>query len=113
MDLAGQAVIVTGSSSGIGAAIARRLSGLGAGIVVNSASSEAGQRAAAELSDAIYVQGDVADPATAAALICAAEQRWDVLTAWSTTPGSPWTGRRRTSARSPSIVVDGGPGLTI
>jgi ketoreductase RED2 len=80
MDLAGQAVIVTGSSSGIGAAIARRLSGLGAGIVVNSASSaEAGRRIAAELGDAVYVQGDVGDPATAAALVSAAEQRWGRL----------------------------------
>lgn len=80
MDLAGQAVIVTGSSSGIGAAIARRLSGLGAGIVVNSATSaEAGQRLAAELTDAVYVQGDIGDPQTAAALIAAAQQRWDRL----------------------------------
>ena len=80
MDLASKAVIVTGSSSGIGAAIARRLSGLGAGIVVNSGSSaEAGQRVAAELGDAVYVQGDVGDPATAAALVSAAEQRWGRL----------------------------------
>jgi len=80
MDLAGKAVIVTGSSSGIGAAIARRLSGLGAGIVVNSSSSaEAGQRIAAELADAVYVQGDIGDPATAAALVAAAEQRWGRL----------------------------------
>jgi NAD(P)-dependent dehydrogenase (short-subunit alcohol dehydrogenase family) len=35
MDLTGKAVIITGSSSGIGAAVARRLSGLGAGVVVN------------------------------------------------------------------------------
>jgi ketoreductase RED2 len=80
MDLAGKAVIVTGSSSGIGAAIARRLSGLGAGIVVNSASSaEAGRRIAAELGDAVYVQGDIGDPATAAALVSAAGQRWGRL----------------------------------
>lgn len=80
MDFTGKAVIVTGSSSGIGAAIARRLSGLGAGIVVNSASSvQAGQRVVAELADAVYVQGDVGDPATAAALISAAEQRWGRL----------------------------------
>ncbi len=80
MDLAGKAVIVTGSSSGIGEAIARRLSGLGAGIVVNSSSSaEAGQRIAAELDDAVYVQGDVGDPATAAALVAAARQRWGRL----------------------------------
>jgi ketoreductase RED2 len=80
VDLTGKAVIVTGSSSGIGAAIARRLASLGAGIVVNSASSvEAGQRLAAELADAVYVRGDVGDPATAAALVAAAEQRWGHL----------------------------------
>jgi ketoreductase RED2 len=80
MDLSGRAVIVTGSSSGIGAAVARRLSGLGAGIVVNSASSaEAGQRIAAELADAVYVQGDIGDPATATALVAAAQQRWGRL----------------------------------
>jgi ketoreductase RED2 len=80
MDLKGQAVIVTGSSSGIGAAVARRLSGLGAGIVVNSATSaEAGKRIADELADAVYVQGDIGDPATAAALVDAAEQRWGRL----------------------------------
>jgi len=80
MDLTSKAVVVTGSSSGIGEAIARRLSALGAGIVVNSASSEqAGRRIAAELGDAVYVQGDVGDPATAAALVAAAEQRWGRL----------------------------------
>jgi len=80
MDLSGKAVIVTGSSSGIGAALARRLSGLGAGVVVNSAASpEAGERVAAELSDAVYVRGDIGDPATAAALVGAAERRWGRL----------------------------------
>jgi len=80
MDLTGKAVIITGSSSGIGAAVAHRLSGLGAGLVVNSASSaEAGQRIAAELADAVYIQGDIGDPGTAAALVAAAEQRWGRL----------------------------------
>src|SRR5690348_8210636 len=80
MDLAGKAVIVTGSSSGIGEAVARRLSGLGAGIVVNSATSaQAGKRIAADLPDAVYVQGDIGDPATAAALVAAAEERWGRL----------------------------------
>jgi ketoreductase RED2 len=80
MDLAGQAVIVTGSSSGIGEAVARRLAGLGAGVVVNSATSVvAGKQVAADLPDAVYVQGDIGDPATAAALIAAAEQRWGRL----------------------------------
>ena len=73
MDLSGKAVIVTGSSSGIGEAVARRLAGLGAGVVVNSArSAEAGEGVAADLQDAVYVQGDVGDPTTAAALVDAA-----------------------------------------
>ena len=43
----------------------RRFAALGAGIVVNSATSvEAGERVADELPDAVYVQGDVGDPAT-------------------------------------------------
>ena len=80
VDLTSKAIIVTGSSSGIGAAVARRLAGLGAGIIVNSATStEAGQRIAAELGDAVYVQGDIGDPATAAALVAAAEERWGRL----------------------------------
>ena len=80
MDLSNQAIIVTGSSSGIGEAVARRLAGFGAGIVVNSSTSvEAGERVAADLPDAIYVQGDVGEPATAAALISAARSRWGRL----------------------------------
>ncbi len=80
MDLTGKAIIVTGSSSGIGAAAARRLAGLGAGVIVNSVSSaRAGMQVAAELPDAVYVQGDIGEPATAAALVAAAEHRWGRL----------------------------------
>ena len=98
MDLTGQAVIITGSSSGIGEALARRLSDLGAGIVVNSArSAVAGQRVADSLPDAVYVQGDISDPATGAALVDEARQRWAGWTAWLTTPASLWTCRCTTS----------------
>jgi ketoreductase RED2 len=80
IDLGGQAIIVTGSSSGIGAAVARRFAGLGAGIVVNSATSvDAGRAVAAELPDAVYIQGDISDPATATALMSAAHDRWGRL----------------------------------
>jgi len=79
-DLRGKVVIVTGSSSGIGAATARRLAGLGASIVVNSArSAEAGQRLAAELGDSSYVQGDIGSPDTAVRLVQAAVERWGRL----------------------------------
>lgn len=57
-----QVVIVTGSSSGIGEACARRLAERGARVVVNSRSSvEAGEALAREIGDAAcYLQADVA-----------------------------------------------------
>ena len=62
----GQVVLVTGSSSGIGAATARRFAASGATVVVNSVTSvDAGRALAAELPDASYVQADVADEADA------------------------------------------------
>ncbi len=58
-ELSGRIALVTGSSSGIGEAIARRFAALGAKVVVNSASSvEAGTRVADEISGT-YVQGDI------------------------------------------------------
>ncbi len=75
--------LVTGSSSGIGAAVARRLGEAGFRVVVNSARSrEAGEKLAAELPDGTYVAADVTDPAEAARLIGAAVHtygRLDVL----------------------------------
>ena len=62
-EFTGRVVVVTGSSSGIGEAVARRFAALGASVVVNSASSvEAGERIAGELGDeAMYVQADISD----------------------------------------------------
>ena len=80
MDLTGKAAIVTGSASGIGEAVARRLAAAGAGVVINSVRSNAtGERIAGELPDAIYVQGDIGDPATAGRLVGAAVDRWGRL----------------------------------
>src|SRR5262249_49946960 len=95
----------TGSSSGIGAAIARRFAGLGAGVVVNSASSaEAGRRVAAEIGDAVYVQGDVGDPPLRPPWSRPPSSGGGGSMGWETTPGSPWTCRCLTSTASGSIT---------
>jgi ketoreductase RED2 len=74
--LAGQVALVTGSSSGIGAATARALAGLGATVVVNSARSvAAGEALAAELPGASYLQADVADEAEARRLVAETVER--------------------------------------
>jgi ketoreductase RED2 len=72
-DMKGRVALVTGSSSGIGAAVAARFAELGASVVVNSASTvAAGRQVADELPDAIYVQADVSDPTQAERLVDAA-----------------------------------------
>lgn len=70
-ELDGQVAIVTGSSSGIGEATARRLADLGANVVVNSSSSvEAGTAVAESLpTDSLYVQADISDKAQCLALV--------------------------------------------
>jgi ketoreductase RED2 len=80
VDLREKVVLVTGSSSGIGAAIARTFAAEGARVVVNSSTSvAAGERLAAELPEAIYVQADVSDPLQARALVDKTLERWGRL----------------------------------
>ena len=75
-DLAGKVALVTGSSSGIGAATARTLGACGATVVVNSARSVAqGEAVASELPDASYVQADVGEAESARLLVDTVVQR--------------------------------------
>jgi ketoreductase RED2 len=78
--LDGKVALVTGSSSGIGEAVARSLAAEGARVVVNSTRSvAAGERVAGELPDATYVQADVADEAAARHLVDATVERYGRL----------------------------------
>jgi ketoreductase RED2 len=68
--------IVTGSSSGIGEGIARALAADGFTVVVTSSTSvDAGERLAAELPGASYIQADIADPSDAVRLVETAVER--------------------------------------
>jgi ketoreductase RED2 len=73
--------IVTGSSSGIGEETARRLSALGATVVVNSSSSvEAGEAVSASLpGESCYLQADISDQAQAHALVDQTVERYGRL----------------------------------
>ena len=79
--LDGNVAIVTGSSSGIGEATARRLADLGARVVVNSSSSvEAGAAVADSLpTESLYVQADISDQAQGHDLIARTVDRFGRL----------------------------------
>ena len=84
MDLEGRAVIVTGSSSGIGAACARLLAAKGCNVVVNySRSAEAAEGVAEECralgAGAITIRADVASDAECRRLVAAAMDEWGRL----------------------------------
>ena len=84
MDLEGAVVIVTGSSSGVGAACARQLAEQGAHVVINYAHNADGAEATRSACEALGVetcvlQADVAEDADCRALVAAAQSRWGRL----------------------------------
>src|SRR4051812_23319620 len=79
-DLAGKAFLVTGASTGIGAAVARALGAQGARIAVHyNGSAEAAESVAADIAAAggegFAIQGDLARAAAASSLLEAAASR--------------------------------------
>jgi ketoreductase RED2 len=72
-----EVVVVTGSSSGIGRAVAERFARDGARVVVNSARSvEEGEALARSLPEAVYVQADVSREEDARRLVATALDRF-------------------------------------
>ncbi|MEV0083427.1 SDR family oxidoreductase [Saccharopolyspora sp. NPDC050642] len=72
--------LVTGSSSGIGAEVARRLAADGMRVVINSARSvEAGEELAAALPGAVYLRADIAQQDEARQLVDATVERFGRL----------------------------------
>lgn len=71
MDLTDTGAVVTGAGNGIGAAIARRLAGAGARVVVNDLDAGAAEAVAAEIGG-VAVPGDAASEAGVTALVAEA-----------------------------------------
>lgn len=81
-DLAGKVAVVTGSTQGVGEAIARRFVGWGgAGVVVTGRDQARGEAVARSLEGAraVFVPADAADPGAAAAIMAACEQTFGRL----------------------------------
>jgi 3-oxoacyl-[acyl-carrier protein] reductase len=81
MDIEGGVAIVTGSSSGVGAACARQLAERGCHVVINYSRNESGARATQAACDAlgvetIVVKADVAEDADCRRMAAAAEAKW-------------------------------------
>jgi NAD(P)-dependent dehydrogenase (short-subunit alcohol dehydrogenase family) len=83
MRLGGKVVVVTGSSRGIGRAIAIKFAKEGAYVVVNSRKKESAQKVVDEIKrsggKAIAVEGDVSNPKTAKKLVSAAVKEFGSL----------------------------------
>jgi NAD(P)-dependent dehydrogenase (short-subunit alcohol dehydrogenase family) len=80
LDMTGRVALVTGGGSGIGAACARELAGLGSRVAVADLSAEAAKSVADELGeDGLAVTADVTDAAAVAAMVDATVQRFGRL----------------------------------
>ena len=86
MDVAGRVVLITGASSGVGAALAEKLAAMGARVVVNySRSEEAADAVVSRISEAggqaLAIQADVSEEADCKRLVSATIEHFGQLDA--------------------------------
>lgn len=98
MSAPGRVLLITGSASGIGAALARRCAGPGVGILVHARTNLEGcERLAAELEQlgavTLVRTGDMAEPGTGTVLVEAVLQKFGRLDALVANAGFPFKGR--------------------
>ena len=92
--LAGKVAVVTGGTSGIGAATVRLFSAEGARVVIVARRAEAGEQLMAELGgdNTVFLSGDVTSEATATDAMDAAE-RWGGVDVLVNNAAMDWTSR--------------------
>ncbi|MEU7825827.1 SDR family NAD(P)-dependent oxidoreductase [Catellatospora sp. NPDC049133] len=91
-DVAGLTVAVTGAARGIGAAIAARLAGAGANVVLGDRDQAALTRAAAELPGTVAVELDVTDQGSVHAFLDRAEEAFGPVDVLVNNAGVMWVG---------------------
>jgi pyridoxal 4-dehydrogenase len=94
MKLEGRVAIVTGSAQGIGRAVARKLAGEGAAVVLADRNGPGAEAAAAELPNALGLEIDISDPAQVQRMVdetLARHAKVDVLVnVAGIVPFTPW-----------------------
>ena len=81
MNIDGAVVIITGSATGLGAAVAQRLAGKGANVVINYSKSETEARETVEVcqklgAETLLCRADVADDADCRRMVSEAAEKW-------------------------------------
>lgn len=89
--LANQVMVITGASSGIGFATARRAAKAGARLVLSSRNEEVLAQVCEQIQQAggraVYVVGDIGDPATVRSIVQTAEDEFDGFDTWVNNAG--------------------------
>ena len=102
--LSGRVALVTGSSAGLGERFARVLDDAGATVVLTARRTDRLEQIAADLHDASWLAGDIADPLHRVALMQMVKERHGRLDILVNNAGTNDNGPSRTRRRSTSVI---------